>query len=60
MMAQFEWKDRTKFKNKYIKPLIKLKLLNMTIPDKPSSSRQKYITTQKGMKVLEKAKQIWV
>ncbi len=58
MMAQFKWKDRTKFKNKYIKPLIKLKLLNMTIPDKPSSSRQKYITTQKGMKVLEKAKQI--
>ena len=29
-------------------------LLTMTIPDKPNSSNQKYVTTKKGLKFLKK------
>jgi len=43
-----EWKDRTKFRNKYFKLFLELELIQMTIPDKPNSSKQQYITTEKG------------
>jgi len=46
--------DRTKFRNQVLNPLIKAGLLEMTIPDKPSSSKQKYIATEKGRGSLEK------
>ena len=39
---------RDKFKEMYIDPLMKDGLLVYTIPDKPTSSNQKYITTEKG------------
>jgi len=38
-----EYKDR-KTVRKYLKPLVEQGRLAMTIPDKPNSSRQKYIT----------------
>ncbi len=43
------------FKNykNYILPLIDLGLLEMKIKDKPSSPNQKYITTKKGLTLLE-------
>ena len=47
-MQKEEWKDRTKFRNKYIKPFLELELLNMTIPDKPNSSKQQYQITKRG------------
>ncbi len=53
IMALFNRQNKTKFKNKYIKPLLKLKLLNMTIPGKPNSSKQRYITTEKGRSVAK-------
>lgn len=53
LMEQFGWKDRTKFRNKFINPLLKDGLLQMTIPDKPNSSKQKYVITEKGKKLLE-------
>jgi ATP-dependent DNA helicase RecG len=39
--------------NTYIAPLVAINWLTMTIPDKPTSPNQKYITTLKGRLVLE-------
>lgn len=44
--------NRTKFRNKYIKPLISEGLLAMTVPNKPNSRLQKYYTTGKGKSLL--------
>lgn len=41
-------KDRTKFRTTYLKPLLDAGLLVMTVPDKPQSSRQRYVTTAAG------------
>jgi len=49
----FEWKDRTKYKKKFIDPMLKMELISMTIPDKPNSSKQKYVTTEKGKELLK-------
>lgn len=38
--------------NTYLDPLIKINWLTMTIPDKPTSPKQKYLTTLKGHLVL--------
>ena len=45
--------NRTKFRNHVINPLIEAGWLEMTFPDKPTSSKQKYRLTEKGKKVLE-------
>jgi len=45
--------DRTKFRNKYINPLLKAGILEMTIPDKPNSQNQKYRLTPKGLQLQE-------
>ncbi|MFP4350374.1 MAG: Fic family protein, partial [Desulfococcaceae bacterium] len=42
-------KDREHFRKKYLRPLIKENLLSLTIPDKPQSSKQKYVTTEKAI-----------
>ena len=39
--------------NTYIAPLVALNWLAMTIPDKPTSPKQQYLTTLKGRLVLE-------
>ena len=39
--------------NTYIAPLVALNWLTMTIPDKPTSPKQQYLTTLKGRLVLE-------
>lgn len=54
LMKIFEWKDRTKFRKKFINPLLTEGLLQMTIPNKPKSPNQKYVITEKGKKLLEK------
>lgn len=48
IMDEVQWKDRTKFRNKYIKIFLELELIQMTIPDKPNSSKQQYAITEKG------------
>jgi ATP-dependent DNA helicase RecG len=36
----------------YLEPALQLDLIEMTIPDKPRSSKQKYRLTQKGRDIL--------
>lgn len=45
--------DRTKFRDQVVRPLLDAGLLEMTIPDKPRSSRQQYRTTPMGERVLK-------
>ncbi|PPD49412.1 MAG: cell filamentation protein Fic [Methylobacter sp.] len=42
LMALLNRKDRTKFRQQVLMPMIELGLVEATIPDKPTSSRQKY------------------
>jgi len=53
IMSKVGRKDRTKFRTKFIKPLLESGLLEMTIPEKPQSSKQRYRTTDLGRKVME-------
>ena len=46
--------DRTKFRNQVLKPLLEAGWLEMTIPDKPTSSKQKYRLTARGRNLLAK------
>ena len=45
--------DRTKFRNQVLKPLLEDGLLGLTVPDKPTSSLQKYRLTEKGKALLD-------
>jgi len=47
--------DRTKFRNHVLRPLLEAGLLEMTIQDKPRSSKQRYRATEAGRSVLEQA-----
>ncbi|MBC8180821.1 hypothetical protein H8E88_06825 [candidate division KSB1 bacterium] len=53
LMTVFNWKNKTKFRNKFINPLLGMELISLTIPDKPNSPNQKYRITEKGNKMLE-------
>ncbi len=53
IMETFKWKNRTKFRRKFIAPLLKEELIEMTIPGKPNSPNQKYIITKKGKELLK-------
>ncbi|MGE0384045.1 MAG: ATP-binding protein [Gammaproteobacteria bacterium] len=44
--------DRTKFRDQVLRPLIEAGLLEMTIPDKPRSSKQRYRITDAGREML--------
>ena len=44
IVEYFGYKDVYKFKNSYINPLLEENKLQMTIPDKPKSKNQKYIS----------------
>jgi ATP-dependent DNA helicase RecG len=46
--------DRTKFRHQVLNPLIDMGLVEMTIPDKPRSSKQKYRLTTKGRQILKR------
>ena len=44
--------DRTKFRHQVLRPLLEAGLLEMTVPDKPRSSKQKYRLTDRGRDLL--------
>ena len=48
LMDIAERSDRTKFRHQILAPLLVEGLLEMTVPDKPTSSKQKYRLTAKG------------
>ena len=46
--------NRTRFRTAVLKPLVEAGLIEMTVPDKPRSSTQKYCLAAKGRKVLRR------
>jgi ATP-dependent DNA helicase RecG len=52
LMAVTGRANRTKFRDQVLNSLLAEGLLEMTIPDKPTSSKQKYRLTQKGRALL--------
>lgn len=44
--------NHSKFRNQVLRPLLEQGLIEMTLPDKPQSSRQRYRVTSKGQKNL--------
>ena len=57
LMASVSRKDRTKFRNQILKPLLQAGSLEMTIPEKPTSSQQKYRVTDKGRQLLSELRE---
>ncbi len=49
-------RNRTKFRDSFIKPLLEKGFLALTIPDKPQSRLQRYRTTAHGLAVLKDVK----
>jgi ATP-dependent DNA helicase RecG len=54
LMTMLGRSDRTKFRSQVLNPLIEAGLIEMTIHDKPQSSKQKYRLSDKGVKFLER------
>ncbi len=50
-------KHRETFQDNYLKPLLNQQLLTLTIPDKPRSPVQQYITTKIGKTWLKENKE---
>ena len=50
-------KDRTNLAKEYVQPALAAGLIEMTIPDKPRSSKQKYRLTDKGRELQERMRQ---
>ncbi len=44
-------KHRSQFRESYLEPALELKIIEMTIPDKPKSKNQKYKLTKKGLEL---------
>ena len=53
ILDHFGYTDRTKFKARYVNPLLDEGLLEMTDPASPKSPKQQYQTTKFGMSYLE-------
>ena len=51
MVLAKRW-NRARFRDQVLRPLLEVALLEMTIPDKPRSSKQKYRLTTKGRDFL--------
>jgi ATP-dependent DNA helicase RecG len=53
LMALLERSNRTKFRDQVLNPLLDADLAEMTIPDKPRSSKQRYRITDAGRALVE-------
>lgn len=52
IMSSLGLNDRKNFREVYLNPAIEDKLVSLTIPDKPTSSKQKYRLTELGKSVI--------
>ncbi len=48
IQSVLELKGQANFRDRYLKPALKMAFIEMTIPDKPKSSKQKYRLTEAG------------
>lgn len=55
LMISIGRRDRKRFREQFIKPLLDLGLLQMTIPDKPNSRFQRYRATKAGLKAVNRS-----
>lgn len=56
IQKKLELKDEKHFRENYQQVAVKLALIEMTIPDKPRNSKQRYRITPLGKKMLERHK----
>jgi Fic family protein len=54
LQAQLQLKSQANFRERYLQPALAAGLIEMTIPDKPRSSKQKYLLTAKGKLLMNK------
>jgi ATP-dependent DNA helicase RecG len=52
LMARLHLEHRENFRLAYLKPAIDDEFVNLTIPDKPTSGKQKYFLSKKGLQKL--------
>lgn len=52
LQAKLHLKSQANFRERYLQPALASGFIEMTIPDKPRSSKQKYRLTQKGRALL--------
>jgi len=55
LLEHFGRSNRTKLREQVLLPLLASGLIAMTIPEKPTSSKQRYRITESGRKSLEAA-----
>ena len=48
----YRWSNTTKFKAKYVTPLIEEQIVGMAFPDKPTSPKQRYFLTDNGKALI--------
>ena len=51
----YQWSNTTKFRAKYVSPLIEAQFVGMTLPNKPTSPKQRYFLTDNGKALLANA-----
>ena len=55
LMERVTESNRTRFRKSYLNPLMECSLVAFTIPGKPTSSKQEYKLTKKGIELVESA-----
>ncbi len=54
LQQSLQLKDRKSFRERYLKPALQAGLIEMTVPDKPSSRLQQYRLTEAGSKEINR------
>jgi ATP-dependent DNA helicase RecG len=52
-MIVMKWSDRSKFRQKYITPLLRIDILQMSNPEKRNDPNQRYFLSEKGKTLLK-------